>query len=216
MALGLLLLLPCAARSGAQSLTFSPLAPPPPPVNLVQNGNFASGFSNWSLFGSGQSVVPSGGSYPTVPASSAPGTMQAQLEGLQAGSNLSNIHQVIALTPGKTYDLTFWLAATGSNYKGLNVEMNPPGQYQTSVFNKLINGSSGYTEYTTQFKATSSSETLQFAYAVPMPQYGNAFYVTDVNINVVTPPPPTLLATLAGGMLGGLRMLRARRRRQSA
>src|SRR5579859_3839065 len=108
-----LVLLPCTAYADAPSLTFSPMAPQP---NLIQNGDFNFGFSQWTLGGSGQSVVTSGGIYPVAPEGLA---HQAKLTGQTVPPSF--IGQGVPLVVGKKYDLTFWLAATGNNEKGFTV-----------------------------------------------------------------------------------------------
>jgi len=204
--LGLVLLLPCAAHADAPSLTFSPMAPPP---NLIQNGSFNSGFSHWILGGSGQSVVTSGGINPVAPIGLA---HQAKLTGYT--TPFSMIGQSVPLVVGDTYDLSFWLAATGTAAKSF--EVTDANRNVLFIREGGLSGNFGYTSYSAIFTAVRANEFLKFSWASPLPNSGNAFYLTGIALTQQTPPPPTLLATLAGGMMGGIRMLRARRRRTVA
>ena len=123
------------------------------PVNLVANGNFATGdFTDWTLGGndtSGQIFIDTsaeGGS-----------TYAAGMGSMGADGTIS---QTIATTAGQTYTLSFWLQNEGSGGNDFKAIWN--GQTLLSLTNAT---QSGYTEYTYTVTATSSTTTLEFSAA---------------------------------------------------
>ena len=126
------------------------------PVNLVANGNFATGdFTNWTLGGNDSNAnvqqvfvdsIAQGGS-----------TYAAAIGSIGADGTIS---QTIATTPGQTYTLSFWLQNDGSGGNDFQAIWN--GQTLLSLTNAA---QSGYTEYTYTVTATGSTSTLEFSAA---------------------------------------------------
>jgi parallel beta-helix repeat protein len=126
------------------------------PVNLVANGNFATGdFTGWTLGGNYQSTA-SGAAQVLVAADGTAGSIySAALGSMGANGTLS---QTVATTPGQTYTLTFALQNETSGTNDFAVEWN--GQTLLSLTNAA---QSGYTVYTYTVTATGSTSTLQFS-----------------------------------------------------
>ena len=123
------------------------------PVNLVANGNFATGdFTDWTL---GGNDTPAYQLYVSTNAQGA-STYAADLDPVGADGTLS---QTIATTAGQTYTLSFWLDMQDGGANNFSAIWN--GQTLLSLTN-VVN-SSGYTEYTYTVTATSSTSTLEFS-----------------------------------------------------
>ena len=126
------------------------------PVNLVANGNFATGdFTDWTL-GGNDSNTNSAQVYIDTNAEGG-STYAAGLGSMGADGTLS---QTIATTAGQTYTLSFWLQNEASGTNDFKAIWN--GQTQLSLTNAA---QFGYTEYTYTVTATSSTTTLEFSAA---------------------------------------------------
>ena len=127
------------------------------PVNLVANGNFATGdFTGWTLGGNYTSTTY--GSEIVIATEGTGGsTYAADMGSMGADGTLS---QTIATTPGQTYALSFWLQNLGSGGNDFSATWN--GQNLVSLTNTA---QSGYTQYTYTVTATGSTSALQFSAA---------------------------------------------------
>ena len=127
------------------------------PVNLVANGNFATGdFTGWTLGGNYTSTTY--GSEIVIATEGTGGsTYAADMGSMGADGTLS---QTIATTPGQTYALSFWLQNLGSGGNDFSATWN--GQNLVSLTNTA---QSGYSQYTYTVTATGSTSALQFSAA---------------------------------------------------
>jgi hypothetical protein len=148
------------------------------PVNLVANGNFATGdFTNWTLGGNynaGQITIDSnaeGGS--------------AYAAGLGSMGSDGTLSQTIATTAGQTYTLSFWLQNEGSGGNDFKAIWN--GQTLLSLTNAA---QSGYTEYTYTVTATSSTSTLEFS-AANNPSQWDLDNISLAATGTSSSPPPS-------------------------
>jgi hypothetical protein len=199
---GLVLVVAATPPATAQNLGMVPSA-----SNLVKNGGFETGdFSNWTMSGntSYSFVLDSGWNPPHS------GTYAGYFGPELTSATLSQTLNTVA---GHSYTVDFWLtniiAPAGAPPNG-NAFTAAFGGSQPQVSLQNV-GLFDWTEYSFTTVATSSSTALTFSF-LNNPGY---FGLDDVQVTdpmSPTPPPPTLLATLAGGLIGGLRILRARRR----
>ena len=148
-----------------------------------------------------------------------------------AGSGPGSIAQTIATTAGKTYGVSFYMAANPDDnshgYSEKELSVNASGS-ATKVFSfndpQATYQDLGWTKMTYEFTAVSSSTVLTFAdidpsvntpgslyYGTPGSPYGAA--LDNVSISAV-PEPSVWIMMLGGiGIAGGLlRVARARRR----
>ena len=147
------------------------------PVNLIANGNFATGdFTHWTLGGnytSGQIFID--------PNAEGGSTYAAGLGSMGSDGTLS---QTIATTAGQTYTLSFWLQNEGSAGNDFKAIWN--GQTLLSLTNAA---QSGYTEYTYTVTATSSKTTLEFSAANNPSQWDLDNILLTANGTSPSPPP---------------------------
>ena len=130
---------------------------------------------------------------------------------------------ISGLTAGKTYNLDFkWAAsqftdATGPTTQSWHITFGSDTA-DTSVYNLPSQGFSGWLDYTTQFTASSASETLTFLASggpsglPPFLLLDNVSLTEDVPPPTSTPEPGTLAVATAGIVGFGI----ARRRKRSA
>src|SRR5437764_11742324 len=122
-------------------------------ANLITNGGFERGdFSGWTVFGTDNDVV---GSNPfTSPHS---GNFQALF-----GFGSNSITQNVTTTPGSSYVISFWLAASVRQGGSPSVFVNWGG---SSIFSEAFTSPSGYTEYTFNVNSFSPATQLQFQFS---------------------------------------------------
>ena len=121
------------------------------PVNLVANGNFATGdFTGWTL--GGNYTRPRAGNLHRYERQGG-STYAAGMGSMGADGTLS---QTIATTAGQTYTLSFWLQNEASGRNDFTAKWN--GQTLLSLTNAA---QFGYTQYTYTVTATGSTSTLQ-------------------------------------------------------
>ena len=154
------------------------------PVNLVANGNFATGdFTDWTLGGNdddGQIVIDTNAEGGSIYA--------AGMGSMGANGTLS---QTIATTPGETYTLSFWLQNEASGTNDFKAIWN--GQTLLSLTNAT---QSGYTEYTYTVTATSSTTTLEFSAANGPSQWDlDNISLTANGTSTTTPPAAPVIST---------------------
>jgi hypothetical protein len=171
-------------------------------INLITNGGFETGdFTGWT---------PAENSFPmytvTTPAFVHSGSYAAQIAGYSYDPD--TLSQVVADTPGQSYELSFWrYISNGNPTVSLNVTWNG-----TSVFSELNPGASQYNQYQ-QFSATvvgTGSDTLEFICA----NDPSETYLDDVSLTSTTVPEPTTL--IVWSVLGGLGLAVARWRKRKA
>nr|WP_315473358.1 choice-of-anchor C family protein [uncultured Rhodoferax sp.] len=184
-------------------------------TNLVANGGFESetvqntgaGFDTFNSISQGltgwtvnlRTVDLVSNAYWTA----ASGNNSLDLNGLGKGV----ISQVLSTVVGQIYTLSFELAGNpvaGPAIKGLSVNLGPIGLYSFDTTGHSTTNM-GWTRYTTQFAAVSTSTTLSFASQVS----GPAGPALD-NISVSAVPEPETYALLLAGL--GLMGTVARRR----
>ena len=154
-------------------------------VNLVANGNFATGnFTNWTR----------GGNYSagqiTIDPNAEGGSAYAA--GLGSMGSDGTLSQTIATTAGQTYTLSFWLQNEGSGGNDFKAIWN--GQTLLSLTNAA---QSGYTEYTYSVTATSSTSTLEFSAANNPSQWDLDNISLAANGTTGSSPPPSAPAISA-------------------
>jgi choice-of-anchor C domain-containing protein len=184
-------------------------------ANLVANGSFeaqsvvnsAIGFDTFTSAGQGLTGwtvnLRSVDLVSTLWAASH-GRNSLDLNGLGKGVISQVLHTVI----GQTYSLSFDLAgngAAGAAIKGLSVNLGPTGTYTFDTTGKTYSNM-GWTTYTTQFAAVSTSTTLSFA---SMTSGAGGPALDNISVSAV-PEPETYALLLAGlGLMGAV----ARRRK---
>ena len=138
------------------------------PVNLVANGNFATGnFTDWTLGGNYTST--NGAEILISTNAQGVSTYAATLDSSGSDGTLS---QTIATTAGQTYTVSFWLEMQDGGANNFSVLWN--GQTLLALTNVL--NSFGYTEYTYTVTATSSTSTLEFSAA------GSPWFLDNVSV----------------------------------
>src|SRR5262249_23547308 len=101
------------------------------------------------------------------------------------------IAQVLATTPGASYEVTFFMAGNPDGGPGLK-EMSVNAAGQTASFSFVVSGQSavnlGWESHAWQFTAVSQSTTLEFATLVnPSSAFGPL--LDHVSVHQVGPPP---------------------------
>jgi len=203
--LGLVLLVPCAPRAQAQ--------------NLVQNGEFTlnsgSSANFWTISGL-HAFYEGGGSTDSVFTVINPAPPASFFAALAEGGADSLTQNVAGLAVGDGYKVSFSLASSvtsGSltaSLDGQVLNVIPGGPTGTQA--QAPGAGYAWSTYSSTITYTGTTNLLSFS-GIDGDGTTTGFYITNVSVVSTTPPPPTLLATLAGGALGGLRMLRARRRK---
>ena len=151
------------------------------PVNLVANGNFATGdFTDWTLGGNDTSTTF--GPEIFIDANAEGGSTYAA--GMGSIGSDGTLSQTIATTAGQTYTLSFWLQNEESGANDFKAIWN--GQTLLSLTNAA---QSGYTEYTYTVTATSSTTTLEFSAANGPSQWDLDNISLTANGTSTTPPP---------------------------
>jgi S-formylglutathione hydrolase FrmB len=128
----------------------SPPPPPPPPADPVGNGGFeAAGLAPWACTGQcgqdlGAGLARSGAGNGWV----------------RNGSGWNDLHQTIAVLPGRTYTVTAWVRTSANNADGYLGLRTPGGQVLGETrFGRL----DGYTRLTATVATGSSSSLVLFA-----------------------------------------------------
>ncbi|MDQ6654758.1 MAG: PEP-CTERM sorting domain-containing protein [Verrucomicrobiota bacterium] len=177
------------------AFTFAPSAQAQ--FNLITNGGFEDGFSNWiltpgtfSFAGQNATFAQSGIGY-------------ANLE--RTGS-IGTLSQTISTVPGQTYSISFYLANdSGVAPNSFAAAFGPSGA--PSQFSIVNSPAFAYTNITFSTVATTTSSVLQFRF-----QHDDDFFRLDT-VTVVPEPSTNALMLLSGiGVVGFV----YHRRRQSA
>jgi hypothetical protein len=125
-----------------------PPAPPPPGTNVAANGGFESGLAPWAC--SGTCGVDSGGL-----ARTGSGNGWARNT-----SGWNDLHQTVAVTPGRTYRVTGWIRSspnTSDGYFGLRTASGQVvGEQRFGVF-------AGYTQVSVVVPAGSNTSLVVYA-----------------------------------------------------
>ena len=159
------------------------------PVNLVANGNFATGdFTDWTL-GGNYTSTSTGPEIFTDANGEGGSTYAAGMGSVGADGTLS---QTIATTAGQTYTLSFWLQNEGSTGNDFKAIWN--GQTLLSLTNAA---QFGYTEYTDTVTATGSTTTLEFSAANASSQW-DLDNISLTTVGSTTTPPPAA-PVISGG-----------------
>jgi PEP-CTERM motif len=175
-------------------------------ASLVTNGGFETGdFTGWSQIGpvpgSGNTVA--GALYGTEPHS---GSQQAVIMSSLDANGLSQILNTVA---GQTYTVSFWLSNPSDCLAMCWFDFSWDG---VSEFTSTYEPAFGYTQFTYQLQASSSSTLLQF-YFSNIAALG--IYLDDVSVEPVatagTVPEPATLALALTALLGAAAASRRRR-----
>jgi hypothetical protein len=187
--------------TGIFAISGSSTPPPPPP--LVTNGGFETGnFSGWTT------TTTTGGtpSDLEVLGTAHSGNYGAAFGGFST-TTPDLLSQSIATTAGAHYILSFWAYTPNTSNYVFTAAFGGQTLLSTSSTGTQL-PSTGYTQFTYNVTATSSSSLLAFTGANP-PSYD---YLDDVSL-VAVAPEPSQYAAFGLGILGlGALALRARRR----
>ncbi len=154
------------------------------PVNLIANGNFATGdFTGWTLGGNytwtyGQEITIDPGSNGNT-AGVAPNAVRMNSVGPSTSDG--TLSQTIATVAGQTYTVNFWLESVGSGNNDFKAIWN--GQTLLALTNKVF----GYTEYSYTVMATGSQTTLGFSAASL--NGASSWYLDNVSVAAGTAGP---------------------------
>jgi hypothetical protein len=146
-------------------------------ANLVDNGGFERGdFTSWIL---------SGNPIPGVVDTSSPhsGTYAADLF---ASGSPGYMEQMLATTPGTTYQLTYFLESDGETPNLFSAQIDG-----RNVFNATNLPNHPYTEYSFSFSAAGTSTDLKFGFE----DDPGALHLDDVAVAAI--PEPDSLSLLA-------------------
>jgi len=180
---------------GISVLLFAPVLPVAA-GSLLTNGSFETGdFSNWSTINNSAFLTADNGSSALFT------PYDGNYYALFGGSG-DSINQILATTPGATYDINFWINDKyGSSDFVVNWNSTILSELPTTYNSGLANN--GWVNFDFQVTATSASTDLAF-----IDKSGIAFGLDAVSVTPV-PEPGTL--ALAG--LGSLGLLALRQRR---
>jgi hypothetical protein len=173
------------------------------------NGQFGN-LSLWGLANGGADFLPAsspnGGNFVAADGAFDTGAISQTIDGLTAGDS---------------YTVGFWWAGaqqfsfTGPTTEQWQVSLGGETQ-STAVVDNASHGLTGWEYQTMNFTADNTSDLLSFL-AVGTPDGVPPFVLLDgvsLNANATTPEPGTLLLML-GGLLGGLGVIRLKRRVKS-
>ena len=161
------------------------------PPNLVTNGSFETdSFTGWTLGGN------DAGAQIVIDGRAEQGNYAAEMGSV--GSN-GSISQAISTTPGQEYQLTFWLA---NDPNGAAATPNDfTAKWNGTTLLSLTNApQQGYTEYTYDVVATSSSTTLEFD-ARQDPSFWNLDNISVTALGPVAPAVSSLVESPSSGDL---------------
>ena len=161
------------------------------PLNLIANGNFATGdFTHWTLGGNwtwqyGQEITIDPASNGNAEGGSA---NAVRMNSVGPASSDGTLSQTISTVAGQTYTVSFWLKSVGSGNNDFKATWN--GQTLLA----LTNTEFGYTQYTYTVTATSNTTTLGFSGASLNGE--SAWYLDNVSVAAggTAPAGPTITA----------------------
>ncbi len=162
-------------------------------ANLVLNGGFESGLTDWTISFGGSASTTTSDPYSGSSAADL-NTGPAISAGVPVDTGPIEIDQNVSLDPGTTYDLSFWLR---------NASIGDPATIQVGldgVFGYAItNGPSSYTFYSFIVKPKVTPSDLLF---LVTPGFdGNATDIHLDDVSLVAVPVPETGTMLAGALL---------------
>ena len=174
-------------------------------ANLVLNGNFGSGdFNDWAQVGPGPDGVTTGAVDAISPLS---GYTYFAIFG--ATGSEGGIQTTVATTVGSSYVFSFWLANNYGSSANDTISWNG-----TTVLAQNNPGPFGWTQYSYDVTATSTSTLIDFGFEQDQSYFGLA----GVDVEPLVAPVPEPGTYFAGALMllpfgvSGLRMLRKNRK----
>lgn len=171
-------------------------------LNLVQNGNFATGdFTDWNACGGNEVTSSYAGYLPRA------GDRYFVVFGAVGGD--SPLYQTISTIAGQSYEYSFWLAGNGTGDSDASVYWNDS---LVSVIGSPVPNES-WTEYSFTVTATGSRTDIGFGLRNDPSWDG----LSDVSVTAIPTLPETTTIIAGASMLlplgaGALRRLRKRSR----
>ncbi len=183
-----------SATSGALTPTPSNVITvftPPPPTNLLVNGGFESGTTNWTFQTNGA------GTFSAV----SPGTVGAkagQISITTQGTTVQLYQQNITLTSGNNYRLSFKAKSTTGHDIQASVFKHGAPFTPYGLTNQFFNLTNAWADYSVDFTAggfvgTVSDARLRLWFA-PYDAAGDIYQFDDVKIELLPAPPDAELA----------------------